>query len=246
MISAMLNQYIVEKSINNNWPITKIRASSIADCSRLIVYNMLGYNEPVTEPRVLTIMENGNYFHNRMEALFREAGILIGSEIKLKNEELNISSRLDALIKNPHPGKINKNICLYSDDKIVYEGCQSQVAIVEFKSVNDKKFQRIKQYGADKKHIAQLQLYLMLTDIQDGLLFYENKNTQEWVEKWIKSDIKYHQHLINKINVINYCVENLKIPDREFKRDSYECKYCNHKEKCWSPSANKISLDKII
>lgn len=240
MITQVLNQYIVEKSINNNWPIKKIRASSIGDCSRQIVYNMLGYKKPITEPRVLTIMDNGNYFHDRMEKSLEESGLLIGSEIKLKNEELNISSRLDAVIRHPSPGSIYKHIRLYKDDEIVYDGCQSQVAIVEFKSVNDKKFNRIVQYGADKKHVAQLQLYLMLTDIQDGVLFYENKNTQEWVEKWIKSNSKYHQHLINKINKINYCVEYGQIPEKEYKIDSFDCKYCDHKNMCWE-SQRKIN-----
>lgn len=255
LVGQMVGEYLIEKNLKEK----RRRAarpdkvhfspSSIGFCSRKIVYQMSGYPVPELNPRVLAIFENGHSFHNRMEHFFDMAGILIAPELSINDEELNISGRTDAVIRNINSKdyQATADITLVdTSGEVVYSGPNNEVALVELKSINNKGYNRVVSHGPKEEHIAQLQLYMHLLNIPQGLLYYENKDNQESIEYWFTYDPALIKKLIAKIKNVNDHVDKGTIPAREGTRSSYSCNYCDFKDICWDDSLVIPSLDDII
>jgi CRISPR/Cas system-associated exonuclease Cas4 (RecB family) len=203
----------------------KFYPSSVGFCSRRIVMQMIGLDKPIPDPRIIRIMDNGNSVHERYENYFAEMGILVTPELSLKHEELRISGRSDAIIRIP-------------SDETAYE-----LAIIEIKSSNNNQFNRMVKDGKPKdEHYMQLQLYMYLTGIKKGAILVENKDNQDVWEYWCDYDPELAHQIVDKIRRVNAFVdENLKnenkekliLPEREFEKTSFECRYCDFKEICW-------------
>jgi hypothetical protein len=156
--------------------------SMVGKCIKYIVLKMKGVESEPIAGRSLLIMENGNYVHERLEKMLGDCDILIAPELSIKSKELNISGRSDAIIKNILDNhKSNKIVTLYSpDEKLVYEGPEHDIAIVELKSISSSGFDHVCKDSHPKyEHTMQLMLYEELTGIHAGCILYENKNTQQ-------------------------------------------------------------------
>lgn len=219
----------------------KFYPSSIGRCKRAIVYQMLGYPTKAVNGKSLMVMENGTAFHNRMEEIFERMGILIAPELSLKDEALRISGRSDAIIWNylleddEEPGE---EITLYDvkdKDKIIYQGPNNHILIVELKSIKDKNFHKLPKSKADKKHEMQLQLYFYLTGIRRGIVYYENKDSQE--PKYYL--VKYNQELVDQVKAdIEYVIEMVdkrELPEKEGNALDIFCRYCDFRNLCHTP-----------
>lgn len=264
----MVHKFLVEEDQANQQKryedgrIGKFYPSSVGKCKRLVSYQMMGYPGKPKQGRNVLILDNGTYFHNRMEDLFERMGILIAPELKLKDPELRISGRSDAIIWNfmkttEGPIEGDEIIKLYKptydeegneleDLELVYEGWASDVLIVEFKSSKEKTYNDyIPKTKADKKHEMQLQLYFFLTGIRAGMVYYENKNTQD--QKYYY--IEYNQAIIDGIvNDIKFIIEHIDkgtLPEREYQPTSFECRYCDYRDIC-HPVINHYNLDDMI
>ncbi|HLO11185.1 MAG TPA: Dna2/Cas4 domain-containing protein [Pseudoneobacillus sp.] len=215
----------------------KFYPSSIGKCLRAIVLQMMGVQGEEIEPRGLSIMNNGTYFHERMEKTLTQAGIVVASELPLKNPELLISGRLDLIIKNFEEHKPNKKIIKLLNDAgdAVYEGPSNDVLIVELKSINDKGFQYLQKKNEPKEeHVWQLHLYMHMTGIHRGLLLYENKNDQNLMDYFVDYDKNIADSVMLKIKKAAYYYKSGKLPQCEFAKDSFQCKYCSYKQYCHS------------
>ena len=73
--------------------IGKFYPSAVGQCKRKIVYQMMGYPGKPKQGRNIMILDNGTYFHNRIEDMFKRIGIMIAPELRLKDEALRISGR---------------------------------------------------------------------------------------------------------------------------------------------------------
>lgn len=236
--------------------------SSVGNCKRRITYQMMGYPGKPIPGRNLLIMDNGTYFHERMEDTFNRMGIMIAPELKLKDPELRISGRSDAIIWN----FLKKEGDVYPDDKViklyqpvkdangkdteeqelVYEGLASDVLIVEFKSIKSKGYNDyVPKTKPQKKHEMQLQLYFYLTGIRQGMVYYENKDTQE--QKYFH--VTYNQSIVDEIVAdIQFVIGHIDagtLPEREFQPTSFECRYCDFRDIC-HPVSNNFNLDDLI
>ena len=248
-LSDLVLANIAEERAARNKPVVRVYPSSIGKCTRSVVYKMLGYPVPLPEPIGLSRMENGDYFHSRMEERFAKMGILVAPELPILNEELNISGRTDAVIFNPNANESKYDDVLTLRDregKEVWTGVNKEIALVELKSINSKGFSRVLSKGPENGHPEQLLLYMYLTGIKQGLLLYENKNDQSLHEIWIDYDEVKVQKIIDKINTINHCVKTEVLPDREGSRSSFVCGWCDFKDVCWCENVNIPSLDDII
>jgi len=195
---------------------TRFYPSSIGFCSRRIVMQALDYERPELPAKVLRIMENGTYMHERFEAWFEGMGILIAPEVPIKDKDLRISGRTDALIRVPGKDGTGK------------------IVLVELKSANDKQFNRMMSQDKPKdEHLKQIQLYMHLTGIEDGLILVENKNNQDLWEYWCKYDPIMASELIEKIKMVNSHIDAEILPNREFDKTSFECRYCDFRNECW-------------
>lgn len=240
----------------------KFYPSSVGKCLRCIVYQMQGYGKKEWEGKMLLIVENGTYFHNRIENIMKGTDLLIAPETSIRIPELRISGRTDMIIENFLDHKPSDNIIrLFKEEKIepkegqteeeciireqIYEGPDNNVIIVELKSINDSGFSYISRTGPKEGHIMQLQLYLHITGVKQGMLFYENKNNQEIKEFLIEYDPFMGEQIMNKVKAANKHVNENTLPPKEFERNDFECRYCDYKDLCW-PVQNKVSIADII
>lgn len=241
--------------------IGKFYPSSVGQCKRKVTYQMMGYPGKPKEGRMSLILDNGTYFHHRMEDLFERMGIMVAPELKLKDEKLRISGRSDAIIynflkKTEGPIEGDEVITLYkpvydengdeTGEELVYEGWASDVLIVEFKSSKEKAYENyIPKTKPKKEHEMQLQLYFLLTGIRAGMVYYENKNTQD--QKYYY--VEYNQAIIDGIVAdIEFVISHIDagtLPPREFQPTSFECRYCDYRDIC-HPVINQFNLDDII
>jgi len=259
----MLHAYLAEKNQKEQQKryeegrIGKFYPSSVGQCKRKVVYQMMGYPGKPIPGRNLLVLDNGTYFHERMERYFEEMGLLIAPELKLVNEELRISGRSDAIIwnflkGNRQPPKEDPIITLYrpgkdgGPDELVYKGPASDVLIVEFKSIKSRSYHEyLPKTKPKREHEMQLQLYFYLTGIREGLVYYENKDTQE--HKYYH--VTYNQQLVDEIiadiRFILKHVDEGTLPEREFPPTSFECRYCDYRDICY-PVQNTYNLEEMI
>jgi CRISPR/Cas system-associated exonuclease Cas4 (RecB family) len=239
----------------------KFYPSSVGRCNRQIAYQMLGYPGADKAGQTILIMDNGTYFHNRMEDMFERMGILVAPELKLVDPDLRISGRSDAIIWNflkeedEPDGEI---ISLYQPKAIfvadgedieviseVYHGPANNVMIVEFKSIKSKNYDKLPKSKPKKEHAMQLQLYMYMTGIRKGLVYYENKDTQEQKYFIVDYDQSVVDGVISSIRSIIAMVDIGQLPDREHPPISFECMYCDFKDICY-PQKQEFNIDDIF
>jgi CRISPR/Cas system-associated exonuclease Cas4 (RecB family) len=245
----------------------KFYPSSSGKCSRAIVYQMLGYEQEEFDGRTLLIFENGNGMHNRIEHVLGQTGLLIAPEFSFEMPEWRISGRSDAIIHNFLPHETSDRIIRLEEpifeldeegnpirdkdghktkvgDKLVYEGPDNDIMIVELKSISDKGFNYLR--GKPKEeHVLQLTLYMYLTGIRAGMLLYENKNNQELKEFYVDYDIEMARRIVGQIIYVNEFVDKEELPPREYEETDFQCRYCSYKKYCW-PAENTYTLDDLI
>lgn len=234
---------IEEGRLGNFYP------SSVGMCKRAVVYQMLGYPSKEIRGQSLLIMENGTSFHNRMEDIFEKMGIMVAPELSLKDAELRISGRSDAIIWNylksaDEPDE--QEIVLYDakeKDKVVYRGPANHILIVEFKSIKSKKFEELPKTKPLKKHEMQLQLYFYLTHIKRGMVYYENKNTQQTKFYLVEYDEALVQQVKDDIKEILDYVDRKELPEKEGNALDIMCRYCDFRNLCHLPLSEEEWLD---
>lgn len=243
----------------------KFYPSSVGNCKRKIAYQMLGYPGKPASGQGLLIMENGTYFHNRMEDIFERMGIMIAPELSLRDEDLRISGRSDAIIWNfmlepeEEDGpeielyqfqKDENGRTVYEDGKpvldLVYKGPNNHVLIVEFKSAKAKKYNDyIPKTKPIAEHEMQLQLYFYLTGIRKGMVYYENKDNQEQKYHVVEYNEKIVEEVIADIKHVIEHLDNGTMPEREFQPVDVKCRYCDFRDVCY-PDMNPVDYDKIL
>lgn len=236
-IVGILHDHLLGKNkYDPNRDVCKFYPSSAGRCCRSITYQMLGYKPKADkDPRILMIMENGTYMHNRIEHMLDETGLMIAPELSFKKEEWRISGRSDAVVKNFLPHTPSETIITiqepeYKKDengrsikdeggnriiekyKHLYTGPDNGVIIVELKSISSKGF----KYAPKKDHLLQLHLYMYLLGIRMGMLLYENKDTQEMKEIFVPYDEELAKEVVSQVMKVNLYVDKYKLPEEEF------------------------------
>jgi len=169
MLIELIDKYYEDRREERNQEHFYI--SDAGKCQRVVYFSMKGYPRKEKEARVLRIFDRGDITHQRlMRALFGISKIrVIASEIDMPSKEI-IHGRADAIIS--------------IEDKLY---------VVDFKSMNDFKFQKMEV--PEPSHQQQLQLYMHYFKVPQGIILYENKNTQALKE----FELKYNYKLCKKI-----------------------------------------------
>ncbi|MBO9128616.1 PD-(D/E)XK nuclease family protein [Bacillus sp. 165] len=120
-------------------------------------------------------------------------------------------------------------------NKEVYRGPANHILIVELKSIKNKNYEKVPKTKPKKEHEMQLQLYFYLMGIRKGLVYYENKDTQE--SKYFV--VKYNGELMNQViseikKVIEYS-NRRELPAREGTTLDIMCHYCDFRNTCHLP-----------
>lgn len=135
-------------------------------CSRLLyLERTMELPQEKIEPRTQAIFKLGAAMHAMIQAWFSEMDKLdgfpnlVGNEVRLFNQELNMGGYIDSIIVMPG---------------------QSDETIVEIKSINDRQFQTLS--SPKQEHKLQMGCYLMERQAPSGIILYMNKNTCELKE----------------------------------------------------------------
>jgi hypothetical protein len=197
--------------------------SSIYSCARKVYYSMKEYEKEkhptATQQRTFAV---GHKFEECYTEWFTEMDKetkknpkkyngfkLIGSNEKLEDVALSLKGEYDKIVEV---------------DNIKY--------VIDIKSTKDG------EYGWDAKphlnYIIQVQLYMYMTGIHNGVLIYQNKNTHEQAEY----HFEYSQEIIDKIKrKISYLKQSLKnniLPKREHRKEEVDCRlFCPYYYTCW-------------
>lgn len=116
--------------------------------------------------------------------------------------------------------------------------------VVEIKSVNTYVYKKQKPHASGRK---QLQLYMYLTGIHQGIVLQEDKNTQEFRANIYKYNPEEIQPYITRLEDIQYHKGVLQTKHKLVKRHSncttYSCdmaKGCPMHDVCWKKSKEKL------
>lgn len=254
-LDVILSNYLLQENIKRSEKYSKTKdtikfyPSSVGKCMRQNVYQMMGYIGIVDNPQNISVLENGNYFHLRMEKMFEEMGILIAPELSIRSAELNISGRSDAIIWNPKRNLEEPDgelITLISPDgKVIYDGPENYVSIVEFKSIKDSKFHKLTKKNPLPEHEKQLQLYFELTGITNGYIYYENKNSQAVRIYEVYKNQEIIDEVIKEIKETVGYAERGELPERPYNPSDIQCRFCNFRNICF-PNSNPYTFEDIF
>lgn len=219
-INERLNNPKKDKSFKWVYP------SSLSQCPRYSVFNLLGIPDEVTEfdpakvARMESIFHRGDEIGLRLCVNLERMGVLTEREFSVRFPEYHISGR--------------------GDGRGVIDG---QKIVYEFKSINSRGWKELEDTASPKEaHDAQIQSYLMKYTDHIGVIIYEHKDQQTWKE-FVREPDKDVQKL-----VINSAKKTLKdyregnIPDRiSENRYAPPCRWCSKQAFCF----NDIQVEKL-
>lgn len=219
MLIELIDEYYQEKREERNQEHFYI--TDAGKCPRAIYFSMKGYPRKEKEARILRVFDRGDMIHQKLMA------VLFGiPKIRVVASEIDIPSK--ALFHGRADAIISINNKLY---------------VVDIKSSSDYKFQKLKE--PEEAHRKQIQLYMHYFKIPQGILLYENKNTQELKEFEEKYDKELCEKIIKDFELLKYQIENDILPpipaDLKREREAFyrgeggfpwQCEYCDFREEC--------------
>lgn len=225
MLQQLVEQYNRIQYKKQTRPMRKMHPSTIGMCQRKIVFDMMMVPKDMPSDNLMRIFDNGHSLHHRYEDLFAQMGVLIQNEMKIEDD--HISGHTDAWIRVyslAHPQGMNY--------------------LIELKSAFSKSFEWMAKNNTPKKeHKDQLMFYLHLVrkmglDIDRGIIFVENKDTQELWEYELFYDKKAGMKLEEKANWCIGLAAERKVPSIPPKHTPsfYKCSTCDYNFYCHADS----------
>jgi CRISPR-associated protein Cas4 len=224
MLAELFKKYAKDKIASRPpYPKEKHWPSDVAKCLRALVYQWRGEKAMPTNPRLFFVFADGDMHHKTIVQQLKDAGVEITmQEAPLRDPKLNISGKLDALIKlNGH------------------------YYVLEIKSINRWGFDEITRDGPKEEHVIQLQLYLYFVqnifkiETKSGILLYKNKDTSSFYDFEIPFDEKVVQDFFGRLKLVEEHLAKGSLPDRPYEKTDWHCNYCDYREVCWTGIADK-------
>lgn len=182
-------------------------ASETGKCEKSIYFTFKKKSKNI-EPSGLKAMDNGDYVHARYFKLLAEMGLLVAAEVTpIKYRDL-IHGRCDAIITDKF-----KNY------------------ILEIKSISYWSYRNLEK--PTEEHEIQTLIYMYLFNIIDGLILYEDKNSNNCKIFELKLDdlnIKKVEDKLTKLKKLKEQIDKNIEPQCNY--DEEKCKYCSFKKEC--------------
>lgn len=196
----------------------KFYITDAGKCARAIFFKFKKYPRKEPEPRILRIFDHGDYIHMRIMSVLFSLGIVRAAEIRIPPQEM-ISGRADAIV-----------------------GFEGKPYVLEIKSSSFYKFEKLSE--PDPDHQKQLQLYLHYFKIPQGILIYEDKNTQNLKEFVIEYDPDLVQKALKDFETLGEQIKSNAIPPIPTDIEPWRCEYCEYREECQKIENSKFLKDK--
>jgi len=197
--------------------------SEIGLCMRKLWYSYKFPSE--IEPDLLKIFEVGNILHDFVVDVLQSDKNpevdLIKSEfpLRLDREEFVVSGRVDNLILVKANGK----------EVLVEVKSTSDVALVNEAAMHNK---------------MQLQLYMHITGIHNGILLYLDKKNLQSKVFVLDYDEEEAKKIVERFGMLHDKLKLGKLPEpeaRSSKETIWQCKFCEFRERCYAatPSSER-------
>ena len=186
------------------------RASSLGhSCERYLVLTRTAWDKKIPHDIGLQlIFDEGEIQENAVIRDLIDAGVKVTEQQKaFEWPKFQITGHLDLMVE-----------------------CDGWGGPVEIKSMNPHIFDSInslddfKKYPWTARYIAQMQIYLLMNNSENGYFLLKNKSTGELRQIEIRLDYEFAESLLKKAERVNAHIENKTLPD--FVKDPDECKRC--------------------
>jgi len=199
------------------YPVNANRASELGhECLRFLVLNRTRWQEKALyDTRVQMIFDMGNAVEDLVFRDLREAGFTIVEQ-----------QRPFSWAKYQITGSIDFKLAI---DGKVYPCEVKSAAPHPFASINSVQDMIRHKYHYMRKYPAQLTLYLLMDNKEEGLFLFKNKSSGELKEIWMDLDYEFAESLVKKAEAINKHVAEGTLPEpMEYKEDiCQECPFAH-------------------
>lgn len=207
----------LESQVQKREPDGMYHPSMAGDCPRAIWYYQLGYPFTPFSGEVMRKFDNGTDAHCRIQRYLKGMGVLIEAERTIKYS-----------VVKPAP----KITVLGSCDAVINDNGKK---LFEFKTAMSWSYNQVVKSGKPLNgHFEQWCLYSYGEKIWEGIITYENKDTQQLFPVTVKFDAKVFNEIIAKFKLVERHIKLKTPPDRPAKGMSDKmCLYCNYSDVCW-------------
>lgn len=171
--------------------------------------------EETTDALGVANMSNGTFAHTRLQKLFEESGILLGEEIEVLLDDPPIRGFADVLVE-------------MDGEKAIGEIKTTRQEAFEFRRVTMK---------PSANHLIQILIYMHQQQLEKGFLFYENKNTQEFLVIPVdmnERNKKILEDVFEWLRIVRKSFDDGVLPEKPVKRkDAKICQGCPIRKVCW-------------
>lgn len=223
-------------------------------CPRSSYYRIIGLPEPARSLslQTLNVFAEGTLIHEKWQKWLLDTGVLEQAEVPIYNEEHLIMGHADGVVADKK-GRAVLEIKSVGVGTVRFEDYSLFAPYSRKEITIDELWASIKH--PFPSHIRQAQLYMYCLGIEEGIILYEWKATQDVRE----FSIQYQPELVEPIlasclTVVRALNDNT-VPERPFwlDKDNRTCKSCAFKEYCYEssdkqdrPSNEQVSTEVLI
>lgn len=201
------------------YPVNSNRASDIGHpCLRYHVYNRTRWQEKsLHDVGLQFIFDMGNEIERIVIRELQDAGVeIIEQQRSFQWREYQLTGHID--------GKVLANHKAIPFD---VKSCSQWV----FKSITNIEDLKKSKYVHLRKYPVQLNTYMLMDGIDEGLFFFKNKTSGQLKEVWMTLDYDLGEKTLQKCEAINKFVAACDLPDRiDF--DESICGQCSYAHIC--------------
>ena len=204
MLKEIIDDFYIRKQGSREQ--TRFYVSNAGKCPRQVFFAMKNYPRKPMEAQALRKIHHKDMVHSKLKNILYSLGIVKATEIEIPPQEL-ISGRADAII-----------------------GMDGKEYVVELKSINSFGFEQLDR--PKDGDVKQLTLYMHYFNIRQGLLVYENKNTQEMKEFEVDYDGALARSILDSFASLKQDVDSGRVPEKPHGLEQWQCDYCPYAEEC--------------
>ncbi len=208
VIERFLERELQEKKIGRYYP------SEIGRCLRNLYYS---YKYPMkVKPKLLKIFELGNIMHDFIVKVLQSEKI---PEVELVDYEIPIELKMDDFVIS---GRIDDLILLKTDNRKI---------LIEVKTCKDVRA----VIKPQNSHMVQLQFYMHVTGIKEGILLYVDKTTLDTKSFKLEYDEHWSKLIVDRFRKLHEALvkDELPLPEAKLIEEiRWMCGFCEYKEKC--------------
>lgn len=184
-------------------------------CPRYWYYAFNGANFVYTsDAAAVANMDAGTAAGQRLANLLDKAGLLVDAEVKVEHDDPPIFGYIDAIVN-----------------------WKGEEVLVEIKTTRSNVWNsRVMNNNVPGYQLAQLLVYMHVTNHEKGFFLTENKDTHELFVLPIKMNDEYRklvEDILDWMRTVKNNADSGELPTRPFNRSSMQCKGCPVRDTCW-------------